>query len=539
MERASLKAQHEGLVARPGARRRPLRPLDRPSLAAIRGIGTSAIAVRELGLDLMMLIAAGLAAAVSAPAADLPEPNLAWLTAFSAFTIALLAYNGVYRNRFALHYLDDVRSIIAATAVAAMSVTFLRVFVTDDSAAAAEAVRAWLFAAVYLAAGRAGVQLVRNRLRRNGLEAENTLILGAGRVGQMVARRLAERQEFGLRPVAFLDHDPLDTRGIPMPVIGRGVNDARDPDAFANHLESAVRDFSIRHVIVTFSLTSHEVELALVRRCEELGIGVSLVPRLFEGIPDQTELERIGGLPLISVYPTDPKGWQFAAKYLLDRAAAVGGLILAAPLMAVAAIGTLLTLGRPLLFRQTRIGMDGREFEMLKFRTMREPSPDPAAGNGHRPESSNRTHAAGNGRLASSGHPGSNGHPGSVEMTIGPGGVEGDDRRTRFGAFLRRTSIDELPQLINVVRGDMSLIGPRPERPDFATAFNRSVYRYADRHRVKSGITGWAQVHGLRGKTSLADRAEWDNYYIENWSLWLDLKIVFLTMGAIFTQRPE
>jgi exopolysaccharide biosynthesis polyprenyl glycosylphosphotransferase len=539
VERASVKAVQEGLVAGPAARHRSLRRLDRPSLPARRGVGTGAIAVRELALDGTMLIAAGLATAASAPAAGLFDPSIAWLVGFSLLTIALLAYNGVYRHRFALHYLDDVRAIIAATAVAAMSVTFLRVFVADDPTAAAEAVRAWLFAAVYLSAGRAGVQLVRNNLRSNGLEGENTLILGAGQVGQMVAKRLAERQEFGLRPVAFLDHDPLNSDGLPMPVIGRGVNDARDPVTFADQLESAVREFSIRHVIVTFSLTGHEVELALVRRCEELGIGVSLVPRLFEGIPDQTELERIGGLPLISVYPTDPKGWQFAAKYLLDRLLAVAGLVFTAPVMAVAVIGTLVTLGRPVLFRQARVGMDGREFEMLKFRTMLDPSP--VAGNGNQPESSighvtsnNGHHAPIDGHRASS-----NGHLAAVDLTLGPGGVEGDDRRTRFGAILRRTSIDELPQLVNVLRGEMSLIGPRPERPDFATTFNESVYRYADRHRVKSGITGWAQVHGLRGKTSLADRAEWDNYYIENWSLWLDLKIVLLTVVEVLRQGPD
>jgi lipopolysaccharide/colanic/teichoic acid biosynthesis glycosyltransferase len=130
---------------------------------------------------------------------------------------------------------------------------------------------------------------------------------------------------------------------------------------------------------------------------------------------------------------------------------------------------------------------------------------------------------------------------GSFELPddTAPGGVEGDDRRTPFGALLRRTSIDELPQLLNVLKGDMSLIGPRPERPQFVGLFERSVYRYQDRHRVKSGITGWAQVHGLRGRTSLADRVEWDNYYIENWSLWLDLKILLLTVVAVFRASKQ
>jgi len=123
--------------------------------------------------------------------------------------------------------------------------------------------------------------------------------------------------------------------------------------------------------------------------------------------------------------------------------------------------------------------------------------------------------------------------PAAVDAEHGPGGVEGEDRRTRFGAWLRRTSIDELPQLLNVVRGEMSLVGPRPERANLVELFEEIVDRYADRHRVKSGITGWAQVHGLRGRTSMVDRVEWDNYYIQNWSLWLDVKILLLTPVAV------
>jgi exopolysaccharide biosynthesis polyprenyl glycosylphosphotransferase len=264
-----------------------------------------------------------------------------------------------------------------------------------------------------------------------------------------------------------------------------------------------IKRFDVGYVIVTFSLSTHEKELALVRSCQDLGVSVSLIPRLFEGIPDQTRLERLGGLPLVSIHPSDPKGWQFELKYGLDRVAGAIGIVLASPLLVIGAIGTLLTLGRPVLYRQHRVGLDGQEFEMLKFRTMRAGgSPDQVKG--------------------------------EVEGELAPGGVEGEDRRTRFGSLLRRFSIDELPQLFNVLRGEMSMIGPRPERVSYAQYFDQIVRRYADRHRVKSGITGWAQVNGLRGKTSLADRVEWDNYYVENWSLWLDLKIVARTIPALF-----
>jgi lipopolysaccharide/colanic/teichoic acid biosynthesis glycosyltransferase len=168
--------------------------------------------------------------------------------------------------------------------------------------------------------------------------------------------------------------------------------------------------------------------------------------------------------------------------------------------------------GRPLLFRQVRVGVGGETFEMLKFRTMRETDV---------------------GETDADWADAQLGYSGSVEHSPIA------DRLTPLGNFLRRTSLDELPQLWNVLRGDMSLIGPRPERVSYVERFEKDLYRYGDRHRVKSGLTGWAQVNGLRGKTDLRDRTEWDNHYIENWSLWLDLKIVFMTLGSLVRTQSE
>jgi len=262
-----------------------------------------------------------------------------------------------------------------------------------------------------------------------------------------------------------------------------------------------VEHYGVEQVVVTFSTAPSEVLLREVKRCEELGLGVSLVPRLFESVTERLSVEHIGGLPLLSARRTDPRGRQFALKYVVDRVVAAALLLLAAPLLLAISLGTLLSVGRPIFFRQPRIGRDGRRFEMLKFRSMNAVS-EPVV----LPD---------------------------LPADTAPGGVEGDDRRTRFGTFLRRTSLDELPQLFNVLKGEMSVIGPRPERPDFVQLFERNVRGYGERHRVKSGITGWAQVHGLRGKTSLSDRVEWDNYYIENWSPWLDLKILLMTVWAV------
>ena len=464
---------------------------------------------REFALDAVLLSVAALAVWVSG---EIEGPPLAigWLAVFVVLSLILLNAFRLYRPRLRPHFLEDVRTVVAATAVAALAMAFIQVLFTDNASAADQAVRAWLFAATYLIAGRGGIRLVEARRRRQGTDLDPTLIVGAGRIGHLTARRLIGRPEFGLGPVAFFDHDPLAV-GQPaeLPVEGEGVLALSEPDAVADALEEVIRRRGIVRVVLTFSLTGHEGELAIVRRCQELRVPVSFVPRLFEGFPDETELERLGGLPLITAYPTDPRGWPFALKYAVDRVAAAVLLILTSPLLLFAAIGTLLTTGRPILFRQNRVGMDGHEFEILKFRTMRGGGPDPDRD-----------------LLVAI--------PGDA-----PGGIEGTDRRTRLGSFLRATSIDELPQLINVLRGEMSLIGPRPERVEYVEAFDRTIHRYADRVRVKSGITGWAQVHGLRGKTSLADRVEWDNYYIENWSPWLDLKILFLTALAVVRDRAE
>jgi lipopolysaccharide/colanic/teichoic acid biosynthesis glycosyltransferase len=201
---------------------------------------------------------------------------------------------------------------------------------------------------------------------------------------------------------------------------------------------------------------------------------------------------------------------QFALKHTFDRVFALVLLVGLSPVILCVALAVRLSSRGPVLFRQRRIGRDGKAFDLYKFRSM---------------------------RLAPEQTELSDDDSTAFEFLLGgdtaPGGVEGDDRRTPIGRFLRRSSLDELPQMLNVLRGEMSLIGPRPERPEFVELFNQDIIRYDDRHRVKSGITGWAQVHGLRGQTSLAERVEWDNYYIAHWSLGLDLKILALTFAAL------
>jgi exopolysaccharide biosynthesis polyprenyl glycosylphosphotransferase len=451
--------------------------------------------VARFSLDATMLLTAGVAATLGSSAAGVPAPPAIWIVVFAALVIGISAMRGMYGSRLHYELLEDLRVVLVATSLAAMVVLSMRELLSAPADLSAQVIRMWAFALAYVAAGRVALHWSRALSYRHGESVRPTLIIGAGKVGRLTAKRLLAHPELGLRPIGFLDKDPIaaaEDDSLPVPVLGASWD-----------LDRVAAQHRVEQVIITFSRAPHEVLLRLVKRCEELGVNVAFVPRLFEKVTSRITVEHLGGLPLISARPANPKGLQFAIKYAADRLVAGVLLLAALPIMIPAALAILLSLGRPLFFRQVRVGRDGRTFAMLKFRTMRPVLEELSAQTMELPPDT------------------------------APGGVEGGDRRTRLGAFLRRSSIDELPQLINVLKGQMSLIGPRPERPEFVGLFEQSVYRYSDRHRVKSGITGWAQVHGLRGKTSLSDRVEWDNYYIENWSLWLDLKVLLLTFLAV------
>jgi exopolysaccharide biosynthesis polyprenyl glycosylphosphotransferase len=444
------------------------------------------------GADVAMLLAASLTAVIAAPVPH-TFANFAWGIGYALLTLAILEARGFYDFRLQDTPVDTVARIFAATSIAAMTLTFARALLTDDPTLTAQTVRLWAFALVFLGAGRVGITLDRRRALRRGETGFNTLIIGAGSVGHLIARRLRERPEFGLRPIGFLDKDPL--------IDGEGEDGLRVLGASWD-LEQVVQRYDVEQVVVTFSTAPHAVLLGMIRRCRELGVEVVVVPRLFEEVSNRVEVEHLGGVPLLRAATVDPRGWQFGIKYAIDRiVAAVALLGLAIPLL-VLAVAVRVSSSGPILFRQRRVGLDGREFDMLKFRSMR--VAQPAADREFVPQDG-----------------------------VAPGGVEGVDRRTRVGEIMRRLSLDELPQLFNILRGDMAIVGPRPERTSFVRSFEQHVYRYGDRHRVKSGLTGWAQVQGLRGQTSLDDRVEWDNFYIENWSLWLDLKIMLMTVPAL------
>jgi exopolysaccharide biosynthesis polyprenyl glycosylphosphotransferase len=441
----------------------------------------------------VVLALGGVQATLQLPASEAP------LLAMPPLVMLLLYLRGLYRTRLRAMVLDGVVPVMSAVSVAAMGVAMIGIFLNGDMPTQSAWVRSWAFALLAVGLGRMTLTLAQRWARAHRRVGKPVLIMGAGLVGSQVARRLDSHPEYGLRPVGFLDDDPrsiAEVGGRDVPVLGT-VED----------LDEIVWRTGVGNLIVAFSSVADARVSRLIQRCQELGIEVSVVPRMFDTINNRVGYDTVGGLPLMSFSSVNPKGLQFALKHAFDRFFAVLLLVVLSPVIGLSALIVRLSSPGPVMFRQRRVGRDGTAFDLYKFRSMRiEPALAPAA--------------------APSGFT-----PGA---DMAPGGVEGDDRRTPVGRFLRRTSLDELPQLLNVLRGEMSIIGPRPERPEFVELFGRDIARYGDRHRVKSGITGWAQVHGLRGQTSLAERVEWDNYYIAHWSLSLDMKILALTAVALF-----
>ena len=318
------------------------------------------------------------------------------------------------------------------------------------------------------------------RARSRGEIGDATVIVGCGAQGERLADTLIEHPELGMRPEGFLDHAPPLTSSLPL--LGEPAD-----------LEDVLRSGGIQRVIVAFGAIDEEDMVAVLRACDGLPVEVHVLPRLFElGVADGPDIDDVWGVPIIRLRRLAFRTLGWRMKRATDIVLAGVGLVAMSPVLLAIAAAIWLTDRGPILFKQERIGAGGQPIRVLKFRTMR-------------PDSDSAT-----------------------AWTVGS-----DPRCTRIGAILRTTSLDELPQLWNVLRGDMSLVGPRPEREHFAHRFLVSIPRYGDRHRVPVGMTGWAQVHGLRGDTSIPERAEFDNRYVEGWSWWNDIVILWRTVGAV------
>jgi exopolysaccharide biosynthesis polyprenyl glycosylphosphotransferase len=460
--------------------------------------------VARLSVDTGSLLAAATIAQASSAA-----PMRGWTVALAiAAILAGHATAGLYNVRAPLRPGFELVQVLSISALVTMAIAGGELAWGRPEIGEA-AIRFWLLVAAMTTIGRVAVNGAHSAARRNAAAGRgNTLIVGAGRIGHLAARRLLDDPALGMRPIGFLDREPLcaegDARGEPrLPVLGASYD-----------LEDVVREHEVETVLVAFSTAPAHVVLDIVRRCWALGVDVMIVPRLFEVEGRRARTQHIGALPVVALAPSDPRGWQFEIKYVLDRVFAAAAMLVMAPVLVLVTVALLVTSGRPILFRQKRVGRDGHVFEMLKFRTM-SGSPEQAG-----ESDADWAYAA------------LGGSPATATPVVAP-----EDRLTKLGGLLRALSIDELPQLWNVFRGDMSIVGPRPERVHYVELFEHAIYRYPDRHRVKSGLTGWAQVNGLRGETSLEDRIEWDNFYIENWSPWLDVKILLKTFPALLVGR--
>lgn len=425
---------------------------------------------------------------------------LVWL--FVPLVLAGLASGSMYRRSLRRNFLDEIGPVEAAVAVSALMLLTILLLDGDQPRPSLLVIPIWVCAALLIGGVRLARAVIQRFLRRRFKSASPTLIVGGGPLAHQLVARMFDMPDYGLRPVGILDatsatRPPVEPSGLypDVPYCG-------SPADFAK----VSAELGIEDLVITPCEVGEEDLVAIVRKAHRHDIRVWVVPRIHDAIGARARVDHIGGLPLLVLPQINPRGWQFAVKHAMDRMLAAVALLILSPVMVTLALLVKFGSPGPIFFKQKRIGRNGKPFDCLKFRSMRPPRESDAA----------------------------------FELRGGaaPGGVEGVDRRTRVGKIMRATSLDELPQFINVLRGDMSLVGPRPERPEFVELFEMQIRRYGERHRVKAGVTGWAQVHGLRGQTSIADRAEWDNYYIENWSVWLDVKILFLTVLAVL-KRAE
>lgn len=420
-----------------------------------------------------------------------------WL--FIPFVVALLASRGMYQPRLNRSVIDELLPIVGAVGLATLLMLTTMLTFSHAERPGVTSVRIWICACALIPVARLIRSLVNRMMRRRYRLGARTLIVGTDPIALQLAARLQQLPEYGLRPIGLMDGTAAnllsdDLALTQLPFLG-------NPDDL---IDVAKRTHAEEVIIAVPSATDDELA-RVAKAAHQHGLEVRVVPRLMDAMGVGARVEHVGGLPLLVLCYTNPKGWQFALKHAIDVVAASVGLLLISPLFLALAAAVKLSSPGPIFYGQERVGRDGKVFACLKFRSMRPPTAADL----------------------------------EFERKEGdaPGGVEGTDRRTRIGKLMRKTSLDELPQLINVLRGEMSLVGPRPERPEFVELFDMQIRRYGERHRVRAGMTGWAQVHGLRGQTSIADRAEFDNYYIENWSLSLDLKILLLTVLAVL--RPS
>src|SRR5215210_7133125 len=400
--------------------------------------------------------------------------------AFGAVLVLLFHDGGLYRSRLALSVLDDLPRMLGRWLMAvAVLLGGCLLFGVQTGLNHAFAV------GVAVVAMRSLLYFVVRTLRRLGTVAPPTIVVGAEHAGRDVVSQLRAHPECGLRPLGFIDRDSDDLDGLSLPLIGG-----------PSEVTAVLERHQPHALLLTQGIMREDEAVTLVRACQKHRCEVFVLPRLHEVMHVTDGMDFLGDLPLIRLRRAAYRTLSWQLKRLTDIMFSAIALLVLSPVLAACAIAVRLEGGPGVIFRQERIGRDGIGFQLLKFRSMR---------------------------------------PTNEQESQTQWNIATDNRVGPVGRLLRITSLDELPQLFNILRGDMSVVGPRPERPHFVEEFGRRYRGYSARHRVPCGLTGWAQIHGLRGNTSVDARARLDNFYIENWSLWLDMKIILRTTISVFT----
>jgi exopolysaccharide biosynthesis polyprenyl glycosylphosphotransferase len=414
------------------------------------------------------------------------QPQFYAVAAMAVVGTLLLSGGVRYQAPLHLSVLDELPTILTRLLTAAAAVAGVLLAMQQDAALIAF-LQAACVAAVSVIIGRLISTRIIGFARRQGIATYRTVLIGGGPMAAELARILEQHPLYGLKVIGFVDDGPQSPAEEHVPCLG---NLADLATAFAATRASTL-------LVADGNFDEHELTNAVrAQPCQAADLFV--VPRMPQFHTMTGQADHIGSIPIMRIRNPNLRGPGRVVKRMFDITVAVFAAMVLLPLLILASVAVRLEGGPGIIFRQVRVGRDGKQFALLKFRTMR-----PA----NELESETLWCVA-------------------TDSRVGP-----------VGRLLRRTSIDELPQLWNIIRGDMTLVGPRPERPHFVELFSAQYDLYAQRHRVQAGLTGFAQVSGLRGDTSIADRARFDNFYIENWSLWLDIKIILRTFREVIFHR--
>lgn len=396
--------------------------------------------------------------------------------------LVLLSRSGLYQMGQTRCLGDQLAAVLKAGALSCLLFLAAAFFFRDQTYSRAVVALTWILTLILLGLNRTTLlRYVSRWLTRRGIGITRVAVVGRGPHTAKILHNLTFRPPPGIVLVGTIGTGEMTCGDVEIDDLGS-----------LDHLGPLLSVHRIDRLIITIPFQHHQRILTVLRECARIRVSYDMVPDLFGMMTTGFQASDLGGVPLLVFRSRPIDGWGAVAKRLTDIVIASCALILLAPLFGVIAVAIYRDSGRPILFGQKRVGLNNRLFTMYKFRSMRIDAEDASGPVWATPE---------------------------------------DPRRTKVGRFLRKWNLDELPQFWNVLRGDMSLVGPRPERPFFVERFREQVPRYLERHRVRAGLTGWAQVNGLRGNTSIEERTRFDIYYVENWSLWFDLKVLVRTLA--------